>query len=82
MLAAAPSEMEIDFLPDGAKLSDHISDAEILYGVVSRGCSSACEISAVGDAAVCRSRAVDVSCLQGESHHTDKQQASVWTAAC
>ena len=35
MLAAAPSEMEIDFLPDGAKLSDHISDAEILYGVVS-----------------------------------------------
>lgn len=35
MLEAAPSEMEIDFLPDGAKLSDHISDAEILYGVVS-----------------------------------------------
>ena len=35
MLEAAPSEMEIDFLPDGAKLSDHISDTEILYGVVS-----------------------------------------------
>ena len=35
MLEAAPSEMEIDFLPEGAKLSDHISDAEILYGVVS-----------------------------------------------
>ena len=35
MLEAAPSEMEINFLPDGAKLSDHISDAEILYGVVS-----------------------------------------------
>ncbi len=35
MLEAAPSEMEIDFLPEGAELRDHISDAEILYGVVS-----------------------------------------------
>ena len=35
MLKDAPSEMEIQFLPNGAELSDHISDAEILYGVVS-----------------------------------------------
>lgn len=35
MLKDAPSEMEISFLPEGAELKDHISDAEILYGVVS-----------------------------------------------
>ena len=35
MLKDAPSEMDISFLPEGAELKDHISDAEILYGVVS-----------------------------------------------
>ena len=35
MLQDAPSEMEIEFLPEGAALSDHLSDVEILYGVVS-----------------------------------------------
>jgi len=35
MLQAAPPEMEIQFLPEGGQLKDHISDIEILYGVVS-----------------------------------------------
>ena len=35
MLGNAPSETEISFLPEGEQLKDHISDAEILYGVVS-----------------------------------------------
>ncbi len=35
MLQDAPSEMEIQFLPEGGQLKDHISDIEILYGVVS-----------------------------------------------
>ncbi len=35
MLQDAPSEMDINFLPAGAQLSDHLSDVEILYGVVS-----------------------------------------------
>ncbi len=35
MLQAAPPEMDIHFLPEGAQLSDHLSDVEILYGVVS-----------------------------------------------
>ena len=34
MLQAAPPEMEIHFLPEGGQLKDHISDVEILYGVV------------------------------------------------
>ena len=35
MLQNAPPEMDIHFLPEGAQLSEHISDVEILYGVVS-----------------------------------------------
>lgn len=35
MLQDAPSEMDIHFLPEGGQLKDHISDIEILYGVVS-----------------------------------------------
>ena len=35
MLGGAPSEMEISFLPEGEQLKDHLSDVEILYGVVS-----------------------------------------------
>ena len=34
MLQDAPPEMEINFLPEGAQLSDHVSDVEILYGTV------------------------------------------------
>ena len=34
MLQAAPPEMEIKFLPEGAQLSDHLSAVEILYGTV------------------------------------------------
>ena len=34
MLQAAPPEMEINFLPEGAQLSDHVSEVEILYGTV------------------------------------------------
>ena len=35
MLKDAPAEMEISFLPEGEQLKDHLSDVEILYGVVS-----------------------------------------------
>lgn len=35
MLQAAPPEMDIHFLPEGEQLKDHLSDVEILYGVVS-----------------------------------------------
>ncbi len=35
MLQDAPPEMEINFLPEGESLSDHLSDVEILYGRVS-----------------------------------------------
>ena len=35
MLQDAPPEMEINFLPEGQQLSDHLSDVEILYGTVS-----------------------------------------------
>lgn len=35
MLQEAPSEMDIQFLPEGEQLSDHLSDVEILYGRVS-----------------------------------------------
>ena len=34
MLASAPAEVEIHFLPEGEKLGDHISDVEILYGAI------------------------------------------------
>ncbi len=34
MLQGAPPEMEINFLPEGGSLSDHLSDVEILYGTV------------------------------------------------
>src|SRR5438046_1955111 len=32
MLEEAPPEVEIRFLPPGEKLSDHLSDVEIIYG--------------------------------------------------
>ena len=35
MLEDAPSELDIHFLPEGEKLGDHVSDAEILYGSIS-----------------------------------------------
>ena len=34
MLQDAPPEMDINFLPEGESLSDHLSDVEILYGTV------------------------------------------------
>ena len=34
MLQGAPPEMDINFLPEGGSLSDHLSDVEILYGTV------------------------------------------------
>ena len=34
MLQNAPPEMEVNFLPKGESLSDHLSDVEILYGTV------------------------------------------------
>ena len=34
MLEDAPSELDIQFLPEGEKLGDHVSDAEIVYGTV------------------------------------------------
>ena len=34
MLQDAPPEMDINFLPEGGSLSDHLSDVEILYGTV------------------------------------------------
>ena len=34
MLQDAPPEMEINFLPEGESLIDHLSDVEILYGTV------------------------------------------------
>ena len=35
MLENAPSELDIQFLPEGEKLGDHVSDVEIVYGTVS-----------------------------------------------
>lgn len=34
LLADAPPEVEIHFVPEGEKLGDHISDVEILYGTI------------------------------------------------
>ena len=34
MLEDAPSELDIQFLPQGEQLGDHVSDAEIVYGTV------------------------------------------------
>ena len=79
MLGDAPPEMEISFLPEGEQLKDHLSDVEILYGVVSEDALPSCEIPTVGDAAFRRRGTVNVPRLQREPHHTDKQQASVWT---
>ncbi len=35
MLQGAPPEVEIQFLPEGEKLGDHVSDVEVLYGTIS-----------------------------------------------
>ena len=49
MLQEAPSEMDIQFLPEGEQLSGHLSDVEILYGRVVRGGFPVREIPAMGD---------------------------------
>ena len=81
MLGNAPSEMEISFLPEGEQLKDHISDAEILYGVVSEDAlPHATSLQWVMQPFVGVER-FNVPRLQREPHHTGEQQAVVWAPA-
>ena len=63
MLQGAPPEMEINFLPEGGSLSDHLSDVEILYGTVPESALPHATLPAVGDATFRRRGRFNVSCL-------------------
>ena len=52
MLQAAPSEMDIQFLPEGEPSRDHLSDVEILYGQLPEADFPFATFPAMGDAAL------------------------------
>ena len=73
MLGGAPSEMEINFLQEGEQLKDHLSDVEILYGVVSEDALPHAKSLQWVMQPFVGSGKVNVPRLQGKPHHTDKQ---------
>ena len=80
LLNDAPSEVEVNFLPEGEKLADHLSGVEVLFGILSEADFDRADgLKWVQQPHAGAGRA-SVREIQEQRHRADECGRAVWTS--